>query len=613
MNLVWRLIREHIQPHAKAMLVRFLITAAVAATPYAFSFLGKWLVDEALQVTGPPKAANAPAGAERAAAAAGPVGIEWKAKTTEEKLQLLAIFLAASLGIHVLVTALSALSELLNSRTVHQLVLDMRSAVHEKLGRLEMGLFGREQVGQLMTRTLDDTGAIPGNLTNLVINVCTQVAMLVLGLVLLLRLNVQMTLIALAALPFYAVSCVVFLPRLRRNAEQMRDRAAALNGHVVERLSNIATIKNYAQEEREIASFGGLLDDNLALARHNHNLHLFFGTLTTIVTGVGTLAVLAFGFLNIKAQRMQLGEVLAFYQVTAQLFVPISALVGMTTVAQTLQVLAERVYGILDTQETLRNAPDAIDPGEVRGEIEFDDVSLRYQEGGPFAVQNVSVRIPAGTTTCIVGPTGCGKSTLIALLTRLYDPTDGAIRLDGTDIRKLRVRRLRRAIGNILHDCQVFSGTFAENLRFGAPQAGREEIEAAARLVGLHDFIESLPHGYETRVGRQGLTLGTEQLVKLAVARALVTKPAVLTVDDTFATIEEEVEQQLRSAIRAASSDQTVVVATSRLSICEDADLVIVMQRGRVIQTGTHLELLAAAGVYRRMYMRQMGMEALPD
>ena len=602
MNLVWRLIREHIKPHARAMVVRFLIAAAVAATPYAFSFLGKWLVDEALQVTGPPKVT-------KAAAAAPPVSIEWKAKTTDQKLRLLAIFLAASLGIHVVVTALSAVSELLNNRTVQQMTLDMRSAVHEKLGRLEMGLFGREQIGQLMTRTLDDTGAIPGNLTNLVINLCTQVAMLILGLVLLLRLNVEMTLIALAALPFYAVSCVLFLPKLRRNAEEMRDRAAAFNGHVVERLSNVATIKNYAQEQRELASFGERLDGNLAVARKNHNLNLWFGTLTTIVTGVGTLAVLAFGFLNIKAQRMQLGEVLAFYQVAAQLFVPISALVGMTTVAQTLQVLARRVYGILDTTETLRSAPDAVDPGKVRGDVAFDDVSLRYQEGGPFAVRNVSVKVPAGTTACIVGPTGCGKSTLIALLTRLYDPTEGVVRLDGTDIRKLRVRRFRRAIGNILHDCQVFSGTFAENLRFGAPQAEQDDVEQAARLVGLHEFIEGQPDGYQTRVGRQGLALSNEQLVKLAVARALVTKPAVLTIDDTFSALDEQAENELRSAIRSALGDETVLIATSRLSICQDAELVIVMQRGKVIQKGTHQELLAVPGVYRRMYMRQMGLD----
>lgn len=613
MGLVWRLIREHIQPHASAMVVRFLIAAAVAAAPYAFSFLGKWLVDEALQVTGPPKAVSAPASGRQPTAAARdePAGLslEWKAKTAEQKLRLLLIFLAASVGIHVVVTGLSGLSELLNARTVQKMALDMRSAVHEKLQHLEMGLFGREQVGQLMTRTLDDTGAIPPNLTNLVINVCTQVAMLVLGLVLLLRLNATMTLVVLAALPFYALTCIVFLPKLRRNTEKIRDRSAVLNGHVIERLTNVLTVKNYAQENREEATFARMMGDNLALARRQHNLSLFFGTLTTIITGVGTLAALLFGFLNIRAQKMQLGEVLAFYQVTAQLFVPISALVGMTTVVQTLQVLAGRVYGILDTQQTLRDAPEASDLAEVRGEIEFDNVSLQYQPGGPFAVRGICLHVPPGATVCLVGPTGCGKSTLIALLTRLYDPTEGSVRLDGRDIRTIRIRTLRRAIGNILHDCRLFSGTFAENLRFGATGASREQIERAATRVGLHEFIAAQPHGYETRIDQPGAPLGAEELVRLAVARALVTDPAVLTIDDTFSAIEERVEAELRAAVRAARADRTVLIATSRLAICQEADAVVVLQKGTVVQTGTHASLLDQPGVYRRMYMRQMGLD----
>ncbi|MFP4058035.1 MAG: ABC transporter ATP-binding protein [Candidatus Brocadiia bacterium] len=600
MDPLWRLIRERARPYAKALFVRFLIAAAVAATPYAFSFLGKWLVDEALQVTGPPKVAGQDFPA-----------VEWRAKTTEEKLRLLGVFLAASLAIHLAITAASALSELLNSRTVHRMTYDLRRDVHQKLSRLEMGLFGQQQVGQLISRTLDDTGAIPGNLTNLMVNACTQAAMLVLGLVLLLRLNPSMTLVVAAALPFYALTCALFLPRLRRNAEAIRDRVAAFNGHIVERLANIATVKNYAQEDREEALFAEKVEANLALARHQHRLSLGFNTLTTILTGLSTLAALAFGFLNIRAQRMSLGEVLAFYQVTAQLFVPIGALVGMTTVAQTLRVLGERVHGLLDIEETLQDPPDAIELPTIRGDVAFERVSLRYRPGGPFAVHQATLVIPAGTVACIVGPNGCGKSTLIALLIRLYDPTEGVVRLDGVDIRKLRVRRLRRAIGNILHDCPVFTGTFLENLRFGRPEATQEEVEDAARIAELHDFIARQPGGYHTPIGRQGLSLNAEQRVKLAVARALVTRPAVLTIDDTFAVLDDEVASRLRAAIRTALGDRTVLVATSRLSLCQEADLVVVMGRGTVIQMGTHQELLDTPGLYRRMYMRQMGIEDL--
>jgi len=609
MELTWRLIRTHLKKHTVFLVVVLLIVVIISATPYVFSFLGKWLVDEALQVTGPPKPKAASDTSETVGSDSRTVSIEWKAKTIAEKLRLLKIFFIASVSIHLAVTALSALSEFMKSRMTNRMVYELRSSVHEKIGSMEMGLFTREQVGQLMTRIMDDAGGIPGNLTQLVINFCTQIIMLALGAYLLFTLNPRMALFALGALPFYAVACFVFLPRIRKNTEELRIRGAEFNGFVVERLTNVATIKNYAQEDQEVSGFNSKLDNNMRLNRSQQNLSLGFGTLTTIITAIGTLAALLFGFLNIRAGRMQLGQVMAFYQVTAQLFVPISALVSLTNVAQTLQVLASRVYSVMDAPATLQDSEDIADLPDIRGDIEFKQVSLRYMEGGPFAVENVDFSVPAGTSVCIVGPTGCGKSTILTLISRLYDPTKGAIYLGGVDIRNIPVNRLRRAIGNVLHECQVLSGTIADNISYGSPDTTEKEIEEIAEAVGLHEFIQSQPKGYGTRLGSGGITLNAEELVKLSIARALVTKPSVLTIDDTYAAIEEDVESQLRASVRETLADHTILIATSRLSICEDADMVIVMQSGKIVQTGMHEELLAKPGLYRRMYMRQMGME----
>ena len=611
MNVVWRLIRAQLGQRKGAMTTVFLLTALVAATPYAFSFLGKWLVDEALQVTGPPKPAPTQDTDQAKTGTATSLPIEWKAKTTAEKLRLLLVFLLASMGLHVAGTLLSGLSELLNSRTVHQIIYDLRTSLHAKLANLDMKSFGQEQIGQLMSRVLDDAGGIPGNLTHLVINFCTQFVMLLLGLYLLVRLNPAMTLIALATLPFYALVCVIFLPQMKTNTEDIRQKGAELNGFVIERLSNVLTIKNYAQEAREVVNFGNRTDDNIALARRQHRLSLTFSTLTTLISGAGTLGVLAYGFLNIREGKMQLGEVLAFYQVTAQLFVPIGALVGTASVAQAIQVLGERVYGILDTPQALSEAPDAIDPQEMKGDIRFDHVTLQYEEGGPFAVRDVNLSIPAGKTVCIVGPTGAGKSTLLLLLTRLYDPTEGEIALDGVDIRKIPLQVLRRSIGNVPQECQVFTGTVAENIAYGDPDASQDEIEAVARLVGFEEFVQRLPKGYQTELGRGGTTLGPVERAALSLARAMVTDPVALAVDNVFAVVEEDVEERLRSAIRTKLVNHTVLIATSRLSVCEDADVVVVMRNGEIQQVGTHQELLASPGTYRRMYMRQMGMEAV--
>jgi len=613
MNLVWRLIRSQLGRHKSAVVARIAIAAVIAATPYGFSFLGKWLVDEALEVTRPTPVAASAQPTEQRPEGEAEMGLEWKAKTPEAKLRLLGIFLGVSLGIHVATTALGALSELLNSRTVHEMVYDLRTKLHDKLSSADMAFFSGEQVGQLMTRVLDDAAGIPGNLANLVINSCTQVLMLILGLVLLIRLNPSMTVVPLIALPFYAVACWCYLPRLRRNTEDIRTSAAEMNGYVVERLTNVLTIKNYAQEDQEISRFGGFVDRQLGLGRRQHRLNLGFNTSTTLITAVANLSVLAIGFLFLKEQRMQLGEVLAFHQVTAQLFVPISALVGMTTVTQTIQVLAERVFSVLDAESSVAEADDPIRLPAIRGGVAFSDVSLRYQAGGPFAVREVSLTIPSGKVVCLVGPTGCGKSTLIALMTRLYDPTRGKLTLDGVDLRDIPLRRLRRSVGNVLSTSQVFTGTFRENLAYGAPKATEEQIRDAASLVELDSFITELPEGYDTLLGRGGLPLESEELAKLNLARALVANPAILTVDDTYATFPEELERRLRAAIRSHLIDKTIVIATSRLSICEDADIVVVMQKGQIAQSGSHAELLSVPGLYRRMYMRQMGLSGRDD
>jgi ABC-type multidrug transport system fused ATPase/permease subunit len=615
MTILWRVIRTELRPYARGLALRLFIAMAVSTAPYAFSFLGKWLVDEALQVTGPPEAAQTAAGDEETPSEKDrpPLGIEWKAKTPGEKLRLLLVFLAACMGIHILVTGLSYGSELLNTRMAQHLTYRLRTALHAKVAQLDMARFSRQQVGELMTRVLDDAGLIPSNLINLVVNSGTHVAMIGVGLFLLVRLNPSITLVALIALPVYGALCLVFLPKIQRNAEELRVRMARLNGFTIDRLRNVLTVKNYAQEEREIAGFGEIVDSNVEFSRAQQTLSLVFSTLTTTITGVTTLAVLAFGFLGIKAGNMTLGEALAFYQVTAQLFVPISALVSISTIAASQRVYASRMYGILDTEPAVQDPEKPISLDGPRGDVVFEGVSLRHEEGGPFAVEDVDVSIPAGSIVYVVGATGSGKSTLLLLLTRMYDPTLGTIRIDGADIRDLRLRDLRRLVGTVLHETHVFSGTVAENIAYGAPDATREEIEAAGSLALLHDSIERLPNGYDAAIGAGGEVLSTSELTKLALARALVTEPVVLTIDDAYAALDSESERELRGGVREALKGRTILIATSRLGMCEDADLVVVMRHGKVHQMGTHEELLAAPGTYRRMFMREMGMDAAPE
>ncbi len=630
MRLIWRLIVQYLRPFKFQLLIMFLIAAVVSSTPYAFSFMGKWLVDEALQVTGPPAAAQAnttepaeiPETKEQTdrgnaaktetteiqpAESSDGWSVEWRAKTTGDKLRLLIIFLVITLGMHLLMTALSAVSELIKTRVVHRIVHRMRSRLQRKVISMDMAVFSREQAGQLMTRVLDDSGAIPGNLTNFVINIVTQIVMLILGTVLLLRLNPFMTMIALVMLPFYAVICIIFLPRIAENTMALRDRTATLNGFIMERLSNIVTIKNYVKENSEAEVFGQELEKNLAVSRRQHRLNMMFNTSTTLITGLSTIGVLGVGFWNIRAGRMMLGEVLAFHQVTAQLFVPIAALAGLGNVSQNLKVFAVRIFSILDTPCEIVSPPDAVDPEHVEGDLVFENVSLSYSEDAPAAIYDVNLHLPAGVTACIVGPTGCGKSTLLMVLSRLYDPTEGVIKLDGQDIRRYPITRLRAAIAHELHTGLVFTGTFTDNIAYGLSDTPLDKVRDVARAVGLAEFIESLDHGYNTLIGRGGVELNEEQIARLGLARALILGPAVLTIDDTYAAVDETLEKELRDSVRKWHTDRTIIIATSRLKVCEDADVVVVMSEGKIVQCGTHRELVKLPGLYRRMYMRQTG------
>jgi ABC-type multidrug transport system fused ATPase/permease subunit len=312
------------------------------------------------------------------------------------------------------------------------------------------------------------------------------------------------------------------------------------------------------------------------------------------------------GFLRLKSGDMLLGEVPAFYQVTAQLFVPISALVGMTIVSQTLGVYADRVFQMLDSKSEIP-ADGALKP--VDGDIVFDHVTLKFSEGGPFAIDRLSLTIPQGKTTAIVGPTGCGKSTIILLLTRLLDPNQGTISIGGFDIEDFVLHDYRRSVGNVLFDTKIFSGTVSENVAFGTKNLMIGDIRNACRVVELDTAMSAFPRGYETRLGTGGMQLSDEETLKLNLARAIVTKPEIVTVDDTYAQVGEETERRLRVSLREALPNATMVIATSRLSIAESCDSIYVLQKGSVAEFGSHEQLMEMHGLYRRMYARQMGME----
>ena len=630
MKLVIRFYREHVIRHWGKLLLAFVLTATVNQTPYAFSMLGKWLVDDVLQIgrkgkgkaAAPeqPKAEERPAEGPRPPEPQAPVAsgaVEAPAQTvpppatgpptrpTEEKIRLLWVFLAISLGLRLLTAVFGAGSGYLTSSAGQRVLFRLRAAIQQKLTQLPLSYFDRYSTGQIMVRVMDDANAAQANTVNLPVNVLTNLVTLVVGLVLVSKINPTMAWMALGVLPLYGAGSMLFMGALRRNTEAVREANADLQSLLEEKLTYIATVKYYAQELGETERFSDRLGENLKLAWRQNFLNTGLSVVLMIISGLGATGVLMYGFWQLRDGNMLLGEVLAVYQMTALLFGPITALTNTNVVLQTTGVILSRIYEVLDIEPEITDAPDAVELAEVRGDLAFEDVSLQYVEGGPVALRNVSLQLPAGKTLAVIGPSGCGKSTLAALLLRFYDPTEGRILLDGEDLRRIRLHDLRQAMDMASQEARVFSGTVAQNIAFGDPDIDRARIEHVAQVAGAHDDILQLPKGYDTLVGKGGEQLPMELIQRLTIARTLVGNPAVFIFDDSASAMSEEEEENLYLAVEQAHAAQTLVIITNRVKTAENADLLAVMRDGRIIELGADAELKEQKGVYWRMYLHQ--------
>ena len=590
MTLIRRFYKEYVFRHWGKLLIAFLLTAAVNQAPYGFSMLGKWLVDDVLQVGGKGKAAEV-----------APENVV----PLDEKYEGLWLFLAVSLGLRLSTAALGGVAGYLTSGAGQRVLFRLRSAVQEKLSNLPLSYFDRYSTGQLMVRVMDDANGAQNNTVNLPVNVGTQIVTLIVGIVLLWKINPTMTLMALGVLPFYAAGTALFMNPLRKNTEEMRNANTELQALMEEKLTFVPTIKYYAQEEAESTRFFNRLQENLKIGFHQNALNTGLSVVLMIISGVGATGVLMYGFWQLEAGAMKLGEVLAVYQMTALLFGPITALTNVNVQLQTTNIILERIYEVLDMKSELDDAPDAIDVAQLQGEITFENVSLRYIEGGPVALQNVSFHLPAGKTVALLGPSGCGKTAVVNLLMRLYDPTEGVVKVDGVDVRKYKLQSLRESIGLSSQESRVFSGTVAENIAFGTDGVDRTSIEHVAEVAGVHETIMALPKGYDTRIGKGGESLTQDIVQRLAIARALLGEPAIFIFDDSVSALSEEDEELLFEDIERAFVKQTLAIVTNRVRTAENANQILVMRDGGIVEQGSHEELVALKGVYWRMYLHQ--------
>jgi ATP-binding cassette subfamily B protein len=546
-----------------------------------------------------------------AAAMVGTVAIPWLTGRAIDRIRAgdsgdlttLAWFIA---GVGVLRFALTVARRLVAGRVSLGIELDLRERMYTHLLSLELGFFDRQQTGQLMSRATVDLSAVRFFLGYGLIFMIQSALTIVLAAVAMLIVQPGLAALSLIPVPFVVFVAARYGRRGRPAIQEVQQRIAEVTAEAEENISGVRVVKAFAREERQYERFrfrvGRLFDQ----AMYSTRLQAFYNPFIGFLPQLGLAAILFFGGRRVVHGDMSLGDFTAFYAYLLMLLGPMRMLGISLGMAQRATAAGERLFQILDRTPRVSGGSGALPDGS--GRVELRDVTLRYEGAARDALTDVSLVVEAGRTVALVGATGSGKTSLVALLPRLYDVTSGAVLIDGADVRDVDPAALRRAIAVVDDAPFLFSASVHENIAYARPDATHEEVERAARRAQAHDFIERLPEGYETRVGERGLTLSGGQRQRVAIARAFLADPRILILDDATSSVDASTEQSIKTALREVMAGRTTFVIAHRLSTIALADEIVVLEDGRVAAHGTHDELLSESELYAEIVEK-----GLPD
>jgi ATP-binding cassette, subfamily B, bacterial len=514
----------------------------------------------------------------------------------------------AILGAGVLRLALTVARRLLAGRVSLGVELDLRNRMYEHLQALELGFFDRQQTGQLMSRATVDLQSVRFFLGYGLVFMLQSGLTILLAAAAMIALQPELAAISLLPVPIVVFVAARYGRRSRPALQELQQRIAELTADVEENIGGVRVVKSFAREDRQLQRFGADVGRVFDQAMVSTRLQAFYNPFIGFLPQMGLAAILFFGGRQVIDGRLTIGEFSAFYAYLLMLLSPMRTLGISLGLAQRATAAGARVYQILDRAPRVTSKADAppLPPGS--GRVEFRDVTLEYEGAARAALRDVDLDVPAGTTVALVGATGSGKTTLVQLIPRLYDVTEGAVLVDGADVRDVDAASLRAEIAVVNDDPFLFSATVAENIAYARADATREEIELAARRAQAHDFIARLPEGYDTRVGERGLTLSGGQRQRVAIARALLADPRILILDDATSSVDASTEQEIKQALREVMAGRTTFVIAHRLSTISLADTIVVLEDGAVIAAGNHDELLERSELYREIVEK-----GLPD
>ena len=579
-RLTQRLI-GYLAPYKVWVIVALVLLLGMSLAQIAPPIIAKYIVDQAVI-----PAVNGELGRDDAFSRLALLGV------------LYLLVLAAGAGLRFAQT-------LLTTWVGQRAMYDLRLELFRHLQFLSLGFFDRNPVGRLMTRITNDIDALTDMVTRGVVSIFGDVAMLVLISIAMLLLDWRLALITFVSLPILTAITAYFRGMMRESFRSIRIRLARVNVYLNETLSGMAIVQLFTREKQTFDQFDALNRDLLAANQGQVRAMSVFQPTVNFTRAVTTAALFVVGANWIKQNELSLGTLVAFWQLLNQFFQPILDLSEKYNIMQAAMASSERVFTLLDTKATIVDPTSPVDLPHVRGEISFDNVSFAYNEDD-WVLRDVDLTISAGESVAIVGATGAGKTSIISLISRFYDVQKGRILLDDVDLRDMRQADVRRHVGVVLQDPFIFAGTIASNIRLNEAKITDEQVRAAARFVNADKFIDRLPEGYATVVTERGSTLSVGQKQLLAFARAIAFNPEIMLVlDEATSSVDTETEHLIQDALKKLMQGRTSIIIAHRLSTIQNVDRIIVLHKGRVVEMGSHRDLLAQRGVYHRLYELQ--------
>lgn len=488
----------------------------------------------------------------------------------------------------------------------NKILYDIRRELYGHLQKLSLSYYSNTRAGEVISRVINDVEQTKNFVMIGLMNIWLDLATILIAIAIMLTLDIPLTIVTLLAFPFYAYSVKHFFGKLRELTRKRSQALANVQSYLHERVSGVSVIKSFALEEKEQKNFdevnGQFLDKAIDHTKWNAKA---FAVVNTI-TDVAPLLVLAYAGYQVINGTLSIGTMVAFIAYIDRLYGPLRRLVNSSTSLTQSFASMDRVFELMEEKYDVTDKVDAIELPLMSGKIEFDKVRFSYEQDGQVVLNDIDFTVNPGETVAFVGMSGGGKSTIISLIPRFYDVTGGAVRIDGYDLRDVTVKSLRDQIGIVLQDSILFSDSVKSNILMGNPDASDEEVIAAAKAANAHDFIESLPHGYDTKVGERGVKLSGGQKQRVAIARVFLKNPPLLVLDEATSALDLESEALIQESLERLANDRTTLVVAHRLSTITHADKIFVIDSGELKEMGTHEQLMNEQGIYYGLFQVQM-------